>query len=926
MMADEFAIRPAYRLVLQKFDFETSGGEQLVFFSNCDTLTESIYFYRISSTGVLITTEAIPLSHKDTGQTLINVIPTSDGNFVIIWLERSNNNDYCIQKVTPEGQCLWADGGVVLFDQFCNATRHKVLPNAIGGVTVVYQDSWDNPIYGQNFDNEGNKLWGEAGLTLVEMDDLVELKGMAAYPGGGFLLHLYIDPEVNNRYEVLRFSDAGMLVSNQSIVPTDLFANYFTAIVGPENGEYLVYRIFDNNIQINKVGVDGQPVLAQNISFNGTLKGIKLLSNGRVAYLMAGVGTLSDRLYMLSPSLEPLWNVGEIFGYYNYAEIDEFSGGTIMVTVGSVVQFFDTSGAKLLSQSQPITTDNMIDFHVFSTEDSGIFLWSCKQNTEQVLKLQALSMDGSLTHAPTGLILEERLVGICGNESGGKASRCFALDNRFVSIWYDTRAGLNKGGIYYQLLDQNMQPLLEPNGRPLRPSADGIMELRQAILGNDNRLYLLYRVASNGRDYLQAIDYYGSLCFGEGGIEFGLRNQIMGIVDHVIYLFWTGSSDGSSSRIMGQKYVNGIAQWNQHGEQLLGSVTNHQYTLLGFENGLLVYSDQYSSSTGEGNAHLKALMFDVYGLITSVGGDNSIILCSETISPGYSLYGMGKMGDDLCLIVRRNSQESTTSYILQKVSPQGHWLWGASGINFGGGQVIKNTVVKSDALCFLAQDDDGYSYHSVDALGNFQTPEAGINIIPAIYAPKEVDFAAFDDGSMICAFTDGAIDSDVYYRRMNADGTPTDSAPVVLCNARNAQSQPRIATYSNTALITWIDERAGEEVTGLWGNTVQSSTPVDDALQTPIHQAQIIGNYPNPFNPSTTISYNIAVEGMAKLEVYNIKGQLVKTLVKEHKARGKHQAVWDGKDFRGKGVASGVFFVRLSSAGKSSTHKMLLKK
>jgi flagellar hook assembly protein FlgD len=54
---------------------------------------------------------------------------------------------------------------------------------------------------------------------------------------------------------------------------------------------------------------------------------------------------------------------------------------------------------------------------------------------------------------------------------------------------------------------------------------------------------------------------------------------------------------------------------------------------------------------------------------------------------------------------------------------------------------------------------------------------------------------------------------------------------------------------------------------------------------------------------------------------------MVDTLVNEPKARGKHQVVWDGKDFEGREVASGIYFVRLSSTGKSSsTHKMVLMK
>jgi len=72
---------------------------------------------------------------------------------------------------------------------------------------------------------------------------------------------------------------------------------------------------------------------------------------------------------------------------------------------------------------------------------------------------------------------------------------------------------------------------------------------------------------------------------------------------------------------------------------------------------------------------------------------------------------------------------------------------------------------------------------------------------------------------------------------------------------------------------------------------------------------------PNPFNQITTISYQIAKGGPASLKVYNVLGQEVRTLAEgEHRA-GRHQAVWDGRDGRGRKVSSGVYFYRLTAAG-----------
>ncbi len=85
-------------------------------------------------------------------------------------------------------------------------------------------------------------------------------------------------------------------------------------------------------------------------------------------------------------------------------------------------------------------------------------------------------------------------------------------------------------------------------------------------------------------------------------------------------------------------------------------------------------------------------------------------------------------------------------------------------------------------------------------------------------------------------------------------------------------------------------------------------------------------NYPNPFNPETTIAYSVPKAGPASLKIYNTKGQLVRTLVDDVREAGKHSVVWNGKDNRGNSVASGLYFYRLSSDGNTVTRKMLLAK
>jgi len=94
----------------------------------------------------------------------------------------------------------------------------------------------------------------------------------------------------------------------------------------------------------------------------------------------------------------------------------------------------------------------------------------------------------------------------------------------------------------------------------------------------------------------------------------------------------------------------------------------------------------------------------------------------------------------------------------------------------------------------------------------------------------------------------------------------------------------------------------------------------------PAINALHLANYPNPFNPSTTISYSIPTNGDVSLTIYNAKGQLVNTLVSEYKNQGNYQIVWHGKDSNGRSVASGLYFTRLVASGKSISNKMLLLK
>ena len=103
------------------------------------------------------------------------------------------------------------------------------------------------------------------------------------------------------------------------------------------------------------------------------------------------------------------------------------------------------------------------------------------------------------------------------------------------------------------------------------------------------------------------------------------------------------------------------------------------------------------------------------------------------------------------------------------------------------------------------------------------------------------------------------------------------------------------------------------QVVTLGALTVES-TPTDFAL---------LQNYPNPFNPETTIKYNLAEGANVQLRIYNIVGQVVRTLVAERQSAGRYQMRWNGTDDRGMTVSSGIYFYHIS-AGKFQDQRRLM--
>ncbi|MCK4956954.1 MAG: T9SS type A sorting domain-containing protein, partial [Candidatus Cloacimonetes bacterium] len=162
-----------------------------------------------------------------------------------------------------------------------------------------------------------------------------------------------------------------------------------------------------------------------------------------------------------------------------------------------------------------------------------------------------------------------------------------------------------------------------------------------------------------------------------------------------------------------------------------------------------------------------------------------------------------------------------------------------------------------------------------------------------------------------------ALGSDLYnYYYIATNEINDNKGSIPLMNFSNGD-------YELEVIVKDIDGKEDRE--SVFFTIVESKTDADDEIQS--YPLELISNYPNPFNPTTTISYSLAENIQnPKIEIYNMKGQKVKSYQLEETS-GESSVTWNGKDGNDKSVSSGVYFYRLVNEGKTvQSRKMILLK
>ncbi len=372
---------------------------------------------------------------------------------------------------------------------------------------------------------------------------------------------------------------------------------------------------------------------------------------------------------------------------------------------------------------------------------------------------------------------------------------------------------------------------------------------------------------------------------------------------------WPGSWSGASSKASVVCYDPNNAP--QGGQTVFYAFNYSSLGILERAN-LLQNTVTYLMTAEVGNS-------SIYGQVEYAGGDNSGV--TMTLNPGSLLMVTGADG----------------SYSFEGLHPGSYHLTavrsgnstGVADIELADGETVEQNFVLNTVVTQTYCDDA-----DVDVPDN--DPDGGVYCTIPV-----TDSSALSDISVYVDITHTYV-ADMVIELISPAGTV-----VTLHHNQGGDSDDLLGLYpEELSPYGDLDTLLGEEILGDWtlhltdvghydfGHvnswcvvlTYEHSalSPVDEVTLPKV--LSLDGNYPNPFNPMTVIRFSVPEAQSVELSVYDVRGVRVRSLVSETMEAGHHTVNWMGRDDNGRSVASGAYFYRLTSGGKSVVNKMLLMK
>lgn len=958
LYAQEIPIRQSFDLSSSQINFSCPDGDIIFWTENPDSHRD-VYAQKIMSDGSSLWPEAALICSDPEDQVILGGVPSSDGGFILLIgdIDRDIIHRIFMLKISQNGDFLWPQSGIVVQTGEFSIGSCKAVANSSGGAFVVWSAlSSSGLVYGNNYDTAGNPLWNN-GRILCSHNGSVELSQAISDGEGAMILNIKKWYGDIPRTCLKRISASGTQIGAEPLVNPAIFPNQLFEIGNSTNGTFILWQVQSNENLVRYYRIDNMGIL------QGASSQTQIIPNGSeametrvcptpdggLAILWAGWTAgleVGFKLYKLDADLGQQWVVNlehpgidylvygvdlipnqggylwvawsqelHAYGHPQYAQLVS-PDGQLCWGIGGI-QLYSTGGA----------------FKIIPHGDRALFVSRRLQDGNEQLRYQIYLHNGSALLSEGGVLVSQLMFG------GVYEHKVISLGDKYLLIWRDTR---QERSLYFQIVDQQNNNLLEDMGRHIANSQDlyGLAKV------NESSVALWISVLIDGLiyDYLQVIDSNGNFLYPGNGIqisysaEFGIQDRCLSSYGGDIYASWKQSSSVYSGMEMrAQRFSNGQVCWEENGKLLLSLPLSSYYKFYGFTGRYLLWVPEYSSTA-------KVLYFDNDANPDPLWDPAGMNLVHNT-TPGYSyeIIDIGFDNEDLIVAMQLSMPEGNNIQ-LQRITPQGIRLWSDQGHQIPDPGLYPNLMdvhFGPSTSYLLSYPGDPYGrilLQKVNEQGDCYFPEPGMMIQYGLHSCQSAQLFSFLDGNWLCVWssTDGQdnINRDIYYRVLSSDCVPLGTEPGVICGARYPQDLPVGAVIGNNVFVAWKDNRSGVEHTeriygkpGLWGRQLNSQSMSGYEIDHPTLSLNLKPNYPNPFNPITTIPFYLSCSGVTSLEIFNLRGQKVKNLLKdEFLLIGEHQLNWNGTDDKGNSVGSGVYLYRITQGERSSYRRMLLLK
>ncbi len=390
--------------------------------------------------------------------------------------------------------------------------------------------------------------------------------------------------------------------------------------------------------------------------------------------------------------------------------------------------------------------------------------------------------------------------------------------------------------------------------------------------------------------------------------------------DSVFILTSRNTSPGSSSYwIIAQKIVNGYTCWETSGNEI--ALSENFLSVAYFDGQFLVWRNQV----------LRCSRIDSNGNI-AVGWN----LDGLEIGANYAEIKVLRADDNYLIFSRPYYMSTNTDYRL--ISGNGTLVWPAEFVSKQ--KVLSNSVFYKDQILYQLEAVEnvtnsirrlshryGLGANGLEALGTpVQVDDINVGLTDSIgfmYNYAEWS-ASFDLGNYFIYLTNLG---NLTCRKMDLDGhlDPYSNGLEILSSEYNGKNyQITQANGSDKFLIYTKNHIIGGTNFNVLLYNFESIVNNEDPVKP--KELTLLQNFPNPFNPTTCISFNLPQKQKVELSIYNIKGQLVKKLANGMLDKGVHKVIWNGQNEDSKPAASGVYFYKLKANPETITRKMMLLK